>query len=258
MNDMKKKSLQSWQMHFMNYIEGIDQQSFLNHATPITNLSIRSCADIYKRGYKARLLESLGETFQATWWVLGDEGYLQFAGEFVEKKPSRSFDLSDYGQEFPTFLKTSSAISDIPFISELARFEWQFKSLFHSADVPHAENFLNQLHQNPNMKLQLLPSTLLWKSDFPVYDIWKRREGPISALNDLNLELKECLLCRKLNAKVHINHLEDPEFLLLQQFENPSSIDDAIEHYQKLSGNLTIESIQNLFARIGALGVLSS
>lgn len=255
---MKKESLENWQIHFLNYIEGIDQQSFLNQATPISNLSIRSSADIYKRGYKARLIESLGETFQATWWVLGDEDYLKLAEEFVKKNPSRSYDLSDYGNEFPAFLKSSSTIGEIPFISELARFEWNFKFLFHSADAPNAENFLNRLSQDPNMKLHLPPSTILWKSDFPIYNIWKRREGPISSLNDINLDIKEYLLCRKLNGTVHITHLEEPEFQLLQQFESPSSIDEAVNHYQKFFGELNIESIQNLFSRIGALGVLSS
>ena len=57
---LKNESLEKWQVHFLSYILGIEQ-NFLNEATSMNELPVRSCADIYKRGYKARLVESLGE-----------------------------------------------------------------------------------------------------------------------------------------------------------------------------------------------------
>ncbi|OFZ30093.1 MAG: hypothetical protein A2622_09580 [Bdellovibrionales bacterium RIFCSPHIGHO2_01_FULL_40_29] len=252
---LKNESLEKWQVHFLSYILGIEQ-NFLNEATSMNELPVRSCADIYKRGYKARLVESLGETYSATWWVLGDDDYLKLAEEFVASTPSRSFDLSDYGKEFPDFLKSSVVVSEIPFISELSRFEWVFKILFHSADVPNKENFLSRLSQNPEMKLRLLPSTILWRSNFSIYEIWKQRDGDIAALNDIDLELPEFILCRKLEGKVRMNYLEESELRLLQQFETPRSIDEAVASYQNLYGELTPESVQSLFSRIGVLGVL--
>lgn len=252
---MKTKTLENWQIHFFSYILGIEQ-SFLTSATPISDLPVRVCADIYKRGYLARLTESMGDTFEATWWVMGDEDFLKLVGEFIKNIPSRSFDLSDYGKEFPSILKSSEVMNEIPFISELARFEWLFKDLFNSADVPASENFLQLLSEDPNVKLRILPSIYLWSSAFSIYEIWKTRSGNISRLNEFDFTQKENILCRKLNGKVHMTYLDESEFLLLRQFENPSSVSDAIESFQKITGETSPEAIQSLFARIGSLGVL--
>lgn len=252
---MKTKTLENWQVHFFSYILGIEQ-SFLSEVTPIADLSSRASVDIYKRGYKARLIESMGETFEAVWWVLGDEEYLKLAGEFVESIPSRSYDLSEYGREFSEFLKTSPVIAEIQFVSELARFEWIFKELFHATNVSRVDNFLSLLGENPDIKLRILPSVVLWKSDFSIYEIWKRRSGDVSELNGIDIEMKDHILCRKIDDKVHMTYLEESELRLLEQFESPRSIDEAVTKYQSLYGELSPESIQSLFSRIGSLGVL--
>ncbi len=254
---MKNDTLKTWQVHFFSYIMNIEQ-SFLSTATSMNELSVRSCADIYKRGYSARLVESMGDTYSATWWVLGDDDFLSLANEFVGNIPSRSFDLSDYGEEFSGFLKSSPVIAEIPFISDLARFEWNFKSLFHSNDVPAAENIFSLIGSNPDVKVRLLPSTILWQSDFAIYEIWKRREGNVTSLNEIDLEMSESILCRKLDGKVHMSYLEESEFRMLKQFETPQSIAEAVIQYQNLFGELTPESIQSLFSRIGVLSVLGT
>ena len=254
---MRNESLKNWQVHFFSYIMNIEQ-SFLSKAISMNELSVRSCADIYRRGYSARLVESLGDTYSATWWVLGDEDFLKLANEFVGNIPSRSFDLSDYGEEFSNFLKSSPVIAEIPFVSDLASFEWNFKLLFHSKDVPAVENIFNLIGSNPDVKIRLLPSTVLWQSGFAIYEIWKRRESNVASLNEIDLDMRESILCRKLDGKVHMSYLEESEFRMLKQFETPRSIEEAVINYQNLFGELTPESIQSLFSRIGVLGALGT
>ena len=254
---MRNEDLKNWQVHFFSYLMNIEQ-SFISKATSMNELSVRSCADIYKRGYSARLVESLGDTYSATWWVLGDDDFLKLANEFVGNIPSRSFDLSDYGEEFSSYLKNSPVIEEIPFASDLARFEWNFKSLFHSKDVPAAENIFSLVGSNPDVKVRLLPSTILWHSDFAIYEIWKRREGNVTSLNEIDLDMSESILCRKLDGKVHMSYLEESEFRMLKQFETPRSIEEAVIQYQNLFGEMTPDSIQSLFSRIGVLGVLGT
>jgi len=254
---VRNEDLKNWQVHFFSYMMNIEQ-SLLSNATSMNELSVRSCADIYKRGYSARLVESLGDTYSATWWVLGDDDFLKLANEFVGNIPSRSFDLSDYGEEFSSYLRSSPVIAEIPFVSDLALFEWNFKTLFHSKDVHAAENIFSLIGSNPDAKVHLLPSIILWQSDFAIYEIWKRRDGNITSLNEIDLDMSESILCRKLDGKVHMSYLEESEFRMLKQFETPRSIEEAVIRYQQLFGELTPESIQSLFARIGVLGVLGT
>ncbi|OQW47594.1 MAG: hypothetical protein A4S09_14875 [Proteobacteria bacterium SG_bin7] len=252
---MTNESLKNWQILFFSYITSIEE-SLLHTANSMNEMSVRSCADIYRRGYKARLVESLGDTYSATWWVLGDEDFLKLADEFVESVPSRSFDLSDYGKEFSDFLKDSPVISEIPFLSELAQFEWNFKTLFHTKDIPNVENIFRYVESDPNVKIYLLPSAILWKSDFAIYEIWKRREENVTSLNEIDLGKSESILCFKINGKVNMTSLEESDLRMLQQFETPRSIEDAVASYQSRFGEVTPESIQRIFSRIGALGVL--
>lgn len=252
---MKNEDLKNWQVHFFSYMMNIEQ-SFLSRVSSMNELSVRSCADIYRRGYSARLVESLGDTYSATWWVLGDDEFLKLANEFVGNIPSRSFDLSDYGEEFSSYLKSSPVIAEIPFVSDLALFEWNFKTLFHSKDAPVTKNIFSLIGSNPNLKVHLLPSTTLWQSEFAIYEIWKRREGDVASLNEIDLDMSESILCRKLDGKVHMSYLEKSEFRMLKQFEAPRSIEEAVARYQSLFGELTPESIQSLFSRIGTFGVL--
>ena len=86
---------------------------------------------VYRTGHIVRLTEALGETFEAVWWVAGDEHYFQLAKEFLLAHPSASYNLSDFGISFPNFLDKRQPFSDLPFLADLARFEWLFKEVFH-------------------------------------------------------------------------------------------------------------------------------
>lgn len=101
-----------------------------------------------------------------------------------------------------------------------------------------------------------MPSVVLWKSDFSIYEIWKRRSGDVSELNGIDIEMKDHILCRKIDDKVHMTNLEESELRLLEQFENPRSIEEAVTKYQSMYDKLSPESIQSLFSRMGSLGVL--
>ncbi|MFX5734457.1 DNA-binding domain-containing protein, partial [Acinetobacter baumannii] len=85
----------------------------------------------YRRGYRARLTEALGETYEAVWRVLGDEEFFSATRSFIAEEPSRSYNLSDYGQRFPDFLSARYQ-QEAGFLGHLAHLEWAFKSCFHS------------------------------------------------------------------------------------------------------------------------------
>ncbi len=250
--------LEKWQNQLFGYITDTDK-IFLNHIRPMPGLKESTCADIYRRGYKARLLEVLGDTFEASWWVLGDENYFSLAGQFVENIPSRSFDLSDYGLEFPEFLRSTSENKEIPFLSELARFEWLFKEMFHSTDMDrHDEKILSRLSAQPDAPLLIKPSVKLWSSKYSIYEIWKLRSTTdVSQVHEIEWNKSQHLVLQKVDSNVLVTNLGEMEFNLLSFFQKPASIEEAVERYQKEFGTLLPETIQNLFSEVGELGILS-
>lgn len=250
------KFLKEWQTQFFSYILGFEQ-SFTNSIAPIGSLSERSCCEIYKRGYKARLVESLGVTFEATWWVLGDDEFMRLATEFISITISKNYDLSDYGAEFPNFLHKSSVSSEIPFISELAKFEWHFKNIFHSANISeNGKSLLESLRRDPSAILGLQKSCELWRSNYSIYEIWKRRGEDVATISQIDWSVKESLILYKADHKIYIKNLNEFDYVLLHFFEKKSTLEGAIQKYRVQFGDPKPEHITNFFSQFGALGIL--
>lgn len=103
-------------------------------------LEIQEAVEVYSAGYPARLFEALGETYETVWKVLGDEDFQALCLAFIKRHPSRSRNLSDYGENFSEFIACHlpQEVSR-ELLADLARFEWAFKECFHSPYEPSAK-----------------------------------------------------------------------------------------------------------------------
>lgn len=252
------KKLENWQVHFFSFLLDCEKD-IVNDISPIGDLTPQACLNIYKRGYRARLVESLGETFEATWWVLGDELFMRLANEYVIATPSADFDLSSYGNSFHGFLSQQEVRSELPFVPELSLFEWLFKDIFHSREmVTDNKQIIEALKQNPNAHIGIHSSARIWTSPFAIYEIWKNRSGDISSVSSHNWDTPESLLLYKSNGKVFIKSLDRFELFLLTEFAKPNgqSLELAVESYISLNALFEPNAIERFFSSVGSTGVL--
>lgn len=106
-------------------------------AAPETQLSI------YSYAYRARLEEVLTNDFPAILMAIGDDHFKQLADDYIEAHPSHYFSLRDFGRHLPGFITDliqqheSQDIQwqDMPWLYELALFEWTLGQAFDAADV---------------------------------------------------------------------------------------------------------------------------
>jgi hypothetical protein len=95
---------------------------------------------IYHHAYRARLQETLRDSFGHTLLYLGDEWFDALSAEFVEAHPSESANLRWYGGGFPDWLaqrlNADSALGDHPEVSEIARLDWTMRTAFDGLDAP--------------------------------------------------------------------------------------------------------------------------
>ncbi|MDE2512332.1 MAG: putative DNA-binding domain-containing protein, partial [Elusimicrobia bacterium] len=162
------------------------QRRFVRSATFVTDpdlvaavagggkLTAEQAVAVYRDGYPARLTEALGETYEGCWRVLGDAAFMAAAKDFIARTPSRTYNLSDYGEEFPDFLESRSDVEDAPFIGDMARFEWTFKGLFHEKAHPVLPPAVLAAKARPDAVLILGAAVRLLALRHRVYDIWKR------------------------------------------------------------------------------------
>lgn len=228
--------------------------NIFSHIVPIHNMSERACLEIYSRGYTARLTESLGETFAATWWVLGDTEFFKLTKEYIMQTPSTNYDLSTYGEKFSTFLSTKFV--DIPFLGDLARFEWLFQEIFHKPNIIEGTSAFLQRLSASKMDLMLSPSCVLFQSPYSIYEIWGLRKQPIDSLAELEINRPQSVLLFKKSSKIMVQRLQNDECLTIEALIRTGDIAATIEILSEKHPQTDSQRIQSIFKLIAELNVL--
>ncbi len=96
---------------------------------------------VYHGAYRARLLETLRDTYGHTCRVLGDEAFDALALAYIERSPSTCRNLRWYGKTWPDFLEAPGGVIDAdgalaprPDLAELARLDWALREAFDGLD----------------------------------------------------------------------------------------------------------------------------
>ncbi|WP_413289946.1 putative DNA-binding domain-containing protein [Bdellovibrio sp. HCB337] len=141
---------------------------------PAGKLRLEDAFAIYQRGYIARLTESLGDTFESVWQVLGDELFFEVARQFIQTHESQTYNLSDYSVKFVDFLISQPVSQELPFLSDLAHLGWMHKEVFHRpTQVGRNGTDLMRLLEDDQHRAELVDSVELLKSPYCLFDIWK-------------------------------------------------------------------------------------
>jgi hypothetical protein len=209
-NDLRK-----FQQNFADAILRSNVPSYFKEALiPASKVTDPSdIINVHATGYKLRLTEALGETFEACWWVLGDELFFQICEKYVACNDSSSYNLSNYGENFPSFLHELSETGEFPFLTDLARFEWRFKEVFHLPQESCTSNLSVAAGQDFSLRF---PSAFqVFDANYPVYDLWQKRVGAQSdAQNEFERaheRLDESVLFYKKEGKIYIKKLSKAE-----------------------------------------------
>ncbi len=257
---MAKLTLTQFQQQFSEASRRADtsfaDRGFFQEFIPGGSLSPEGAIEVYRTGHIARLTEALGETFEAVWWVAGDEYFFELAKEFLLKQGSQSYNLSDLGQFFPDFLVERKPFSDLPFLAELARFEWLFKEVFHAS--PHTSLSPEDFQTSPltgNLCLSFGPSVRLFQSQYAVYDVWKIRGTERASLPEEIWDHPEWLLCYKHQQQVFVKALTEPDYRILHALLDGATIEKALVRALEKFSNLTPATVSNIFQLIHHTGI---
>jgi len=131
--------------------------------------------DVYAQMYWARILDVLREDFGRVAAILGPERFDAVARDYLARHPSTHPSLRYVGGRFPEFLAGEAEREGMPFLADLARFEWARLEVF---DAPDAEPLrLDELREIPpaewpDLTFRPIPAFLLIESAWPVHEIW--------------------------------------------------------------------------------------
>ncbi|ANH69208.1 DUF2063 domain-containing protein [Mitsuaria sp. 7] len=133
---------------------------------------------IYHHAYRARLHETLADSYGHTRRYLGDEWFEREALAFVEDHGSQHFSLRWYGADFAPWL--SQRWPDDGEIGELAALDWALRSAFDAADAPTltmADLASLAPEDWADLRLQLPASYARLKQSFNTLALWQALDG---------------------------------------------------------------------------------
>ncbi|HND84919.1 MAG TPA: DNA-binding domain-containing protein [Pseudobdellovibrionaceae bacterium] len=168
--DLNQKNM----LLFFNSIETRQPKSvaeFQLQIEPGGELNAQAALAVYQNGYFARLTEAMGGTYEALWAILGDEDFFALCREYIEKYPSLSCDLSDYGAHMAEFLQENPRIQDFPFLSELAKYCWIRNLLFHTQDEVGLQ--AHEVQLTPDSIIEFVPHFANDQFSYAIQSIWR-------------------------------------------------------------------------------------
>ncbi|MEI7011517.1 DNA-binding domain-containing protein [Leptospira licerasiae] len=212
---------------FSSVLLGKEEDPLLtDQILPGGKLDIRSAISVYQNAYSARFTEALGEKYETVWKILGDEDFFGTAKSFIQKNVSYSYNISNYGENFPNFLKEN--FPEHPVLAEIANFELHVFKIFHLGknDGTGPQNGLLQ-REVEDLKVTFHSSVLFLEYSYPVYDLWKTEDS-----NDLPRFLekrKQYLVLGKKGSDLFVSEIGEWEWSFGKSLYEGKSILASLE-----------------------------
>jgi hypothetical protein len=134
--------------------------------------------------YRHHAFATLGEALQGTFPVvcrLVDKRFFAYAAhEYLREHPPHSRCLAEYGADFPEFLAGFSPCQGLPYLADVARFEW---ALNIAATVREATSLQAQTlaaispEDSAYVAFRLQPSLSYFASPWPIDAIWQANKA---------------------------------------------------------------------------------
>ena len=175
---------------------------------------------VYAAGYLERMRQALSDVYAAVQWVLGERAFRMLAEAYAAAHPSHDYNLTFAGRHLPEFLSGWAKTSELPFLPDLARLEWQVCQAFHAFEEPPLQvSALAGLSPQDWERTRLVfqPSISVVASAWPILDIWAARNTPRGAVEiDLRDRPQRVVVFRRETA-AHGMALEVREYQLLRE-----------------------------------------
>lgn len=125
-----------------------DLQKDFQHYLLTSNAAFKQCINgtatfsaearlsIYENAYRARLIDALANNYPVLQKYLGCEAFNQLGMVYLKSNPSTHRSIRWFGDTLATFLAETIFYAELPYLIELAQFEWALTLAFDAADDP--------------------------------------------------------------------------------------------------------------------------
>lgn len=133
------RDVQTWMIDAIT-ADAPDREGEASLLTAGPELSAHERFDVYRYGYRARLVECLLDDYPVVAMALGESAFEALCHAYVVKHPSRSPNLNAFGRHMAAFIAEDAALAGFEshraFLAGLARLEWCITEMVHAPASP--------------------------------------------------------------------------------------------------------------------------
>lgn len=188
---------------------------------------------VYRHNVAATQAGALAATYPVVRAIVGEAFFATAAEEFAKPHPSRSGDVSRYGENFASFLAGYDHATALNYLPDVARLEWARHQALVAADSASldlariaAVPALSQaaIHFHPN------PSLALIASPFPLDEIWRVNQHDYRGEMALDWdEAPKYFAVFRPEWEVNIARLSAGHFAFLSALTQGAALADALD-----------------------------
>jgi len=201
-------SLRELQLAFCRSVVGPPSNELLS-LIDIDVFSADERLSIYRNNVLTRLSETLKEAFPVVRRIVGPGFFDYTAHSFIEEHLPSEPCLSSYGKQFPQFLKSFPAASELSYLPDVAQLEWSISQVVRAAPedwLPIAR--LGDLAGDPaTARLRVTPCVQYLTSGFRIDQIWMAHQQEGDDLSRWHVDSGEAYLAVHAGESLTLNIL---------------------------------------------------
>lgn len=198
---------------------------------------------IYRNHLYVTLTEALAATFPTVERLVGADFFTGIARKYIAAHPPRRATLYEYGEAFAEFLDAHRTARALPYLGDVARFEWDVNVVFFAPDPPvlqPAALAAIATEALPQLCLALHPAVRLCASPYPIDRIWRTSQP--GADPDERIDLSEggaALMIVRRDLDVIWHRLDPAEYAFLAALDLGLPVGQAFARAQSV-GNFDL------------------
>lgn len=230
--------------------ESVDQDSNFNALFISDAIPVEKRLHYYRDSVLEKLIKVLAITFPTVQTLVGEEFFASVARLYARQNPPRSGNLNLYGETFPGFIGALQETQSLPYIHDVAHYDWLFNIAYYADDdAPLTFESLQNIDPQTlgDKKFPLRSSVHTIQSNFPLTVI---REFCGNDNNDETLNLdqaEETLLLYRPHLKIQVLHIDTNEYIILNALKGHKTLSQALDNTLKQDPNFNFQDFLQKF-----------
>ncbi len=217
--------LKAWQIQFFKQVMP-NQQS----ETSEQGMSI------YSQSILGNQLSSLKSTYPALLNLIGEESFELITTSYLQQQNNYAADIGELGLKLPEYLQTHAICDMLPYIAELADFEWAWSLAFNNESIQIDQGLNEQLTiQEARIILRATPLLHLRAYDYEIDQIWQSCQQDFKGdFKQINTdESPTHLLIYREGLSIITRRIDKPTYSLIQYFNGNRTLEDIHKNFSK-------------------------